>query len=85
MLLQIQKWGNGAAIRLNKALLKQISSDIGGRVEAEVIDGGIFLKPVRGPEYSLRELLASCTKENVRLDEQDKVWSDDNSEGKEIW
>ena len=85
MELEIQKWGNSAAIRLNKALLKQVSSGIGGKVEAEVKNGGIFLKPIKGPAYTLDELLKTCTKENVRLDREDEEWLNDAPQGKEVW
>jgi antitoxin component of MazEF toxin-antitoxin module len=85
MQLEIQKWGNSAAIRLNKALLEQVASGIGGRVEAEVKNGGIFLKPVKQPRYTLDDLLANCDRDKIRLDEEDLAWLNDKPQGKEIW
>ncbi len=86
MRLEIQKWGNSAAVRLNKTLLKQLSTDIGDKFEVEIRDGGIFLKPIQEhPEYNLEELLASCTKKNTRLDDDDKQWLNDSPQGREIW
>jgi antitoxin component of MazEF toxin-antitoxin module len=85
MELEIQKWGNSAAIRLNKALLQQLSSDIGGKFEAQVQDGGIFLRPVKEPEYTLEDLLASCTEENTKLEQEDIDWLNDKPKGEEIW
>ena len=86
MRIEIQKWGNSAALRLNKAVLKQLSTDIGDKFEVEVRDGGIFLKPIPAqPEYTLEELLASCTKKNTRLDDEDQEWLGDSPKGKEIW
>ena len=82
--LEIQKWGNSAAIRLNKGILQQISCDIGTKFEALVQDGGVFLKPIREPEYTLAELLSTCTKSNTRLEDEDKSWLGMKSVGKEI-
>ena len=83
MELEIQKWGNSAAIRINRALLKQINAKIGVSLVAEVRNGGLFLKPVAEPEYSLDDLLASCTKDKMRLDAEDRAWLDDAPVGKE--
>jgi len=85
MQLKIHKWGNGAAIRLNKALLKQISSGVGENVEAEVKNGGLFIKPVKRPEYTLDEILASCTREKMQLEPEDEQWLNDKPKGKEVW
>ena len=82
--VEIQKWGNSAAIRLNKALLKQVSSDIGSKFEVILKDGGLFLKPVKEPSYDLEELLQTCTKENTRLDEEDQAWLNARPRGEEF-
>ncbi|MBL4867525.1 MAG: PbsX family transcriptional regulator [Pseudomonadales bacterium] len=86
MQLEIQKWGNSAAVRLSKTLLEQLSSGIGDRFEVEVRDGGLFLTPLQDqPEFDLDELLATCTKKNTRLDDEDLEWLNDSPQGKEIW
>ena len=82
--LEIQKWGNSAAIRLNKGLLKQISCEIGSKFEAIVQDGGVLLKPIKAPEYTLDQLLESCTKSNIKMDAEDKDWLNAKPVGKEI-
>jgi len=84
MKLSIQKWGNGAAVRIQRALLQQIKCDIGESLEVEVVDGGLFLRPAREPEYSLDDLLASCTPEKVTLNDEDKEWLDDEPVGREM-
>lgn len=83
MKLAIQKWGNGAAVRIQRVLLQQIKCDIGESLEVEVVDGGLFLRPVREPEYSLDDLLASCTPEKVKLTDEDKQWLDAKPAGRE--
>jgi len=80
---RIQKWGNSAAIRINRALLKQINAKVGASLVAEVRNGGLFLKPALEPQYSLEDLLASCTKAKMRLDAEDRTWLDDTPVGKE--
>jgi antitoxin MazE len=81
--LEIQKWGNSAAIRLNKGILKQVSCEIGSTFEAIVQDDGIFLKPIAAPNYSLDELLESCTKDNITIDNDDREWLQSTPVGKE--
>lgn len=82
--IEIQKWGNSAAIRLNKGLLQQLSCEVGSQVEAVIQEGGIFLKPVKVPEFTLEELMATCTEENTRLDKEDSSWLSAKPVGKEV-
>lgn len=82
MRLQIQKWGNGAAIRLGKSLLQQVSGEIGSTVDVEIKNGGIFLKPVKN-NFTLENILETCTKDNMRLTDDDKQWLNDQ-QGREI-
>ena len=84
MELKIQSWGNSAAIRINRALLKQIKAEVGVSLAAEVRNGGLYLKPVTEPAYSLDELLSSCTKAKMRLGDEDREWLDDAPVGKEV-
>ncbi|MEQ9270083.1 MAG: AbrB family transcriptional regulator [Haliea sp.] len=84
MKLSIQKWGNGAVVRLQRPLLRQIRCEIGESLEVEVVDGGLFLRPVREPEFSLDELLGTCTPENVRLSDEDHAWLQDPPAGNEL-
>ena len=84
MKLSIQKWGNGAAVRLQRDLLKQIKCEIGESLEVEVVDGGLFLRPVLDPKYSLDDLLATCTHENVWLTDEDREWLEAEPVGREL-
>ncbi|PCI42205.1 MAG: AbrB family transcriptional regulator [Moraxellaceae bacterium] len=84
MQLEIQKWGNSAALRLNKTILNQLSTAIGDKFRVEVKDGSILLTPIKDqPEYKLEDLLATCTVKNTRVD--DDNWLSDDPVGKEIW
>lgn len=84
MKLSIKKWGNGAGLPLSKPLLKLIKSEVGDAVEAQVVDGGLMIKPISVPEYNLDELLATCTKSNTRLSNEDQAWLHDTPIGKEL-
>jgi antitoxin ChpS len=53
MKLNIQKWGNSAAIRLPAAMLSQIGAGIGDAVE---VDPAAFR--VAKPKYKLADLMA---------------------------
>lgn len=57
MKLNIQKWGNSAAIRLPAAMLVQIGAAIGDAVE---VDPEAFR--VAKPKYKLADLLVQCNK-----------------------
>lgn len=57
MKLNIQKWGNSAAIRLPASMLAQIGATIGDAVE---VDPQAF--HVAKPKYKLTDLLAQCDK-----------------------
>lgn len=57
MKLNIQKWGNSAAIRLPAAMLSQIGAAIGDAVEVEP-----EAFRVAKPKYKLANLLAQCNK-----------------------
>ncbi|MFV0278339.1 MAG: hypothetical protein ACK5HY_14315, partial [Parahaliea sp.] len=70
-------------LHLTGAVLQQIKCDIGESLEVEVVDGGLFLRPAREPEYSLDELLASCTPSKVKLTDEDSEWLGAKRMGKE--
>lgn len=55
MQLNIQKWGNSAAVRLPVTLMAQLGAKIG-----DTLDVDITALRVAKPRYSLAELLAQC-------------------------
>lgn len=58
MKLNIQKWGNSAAVRLPTIMLTQIGANIGDSIEVdpETIK-------VAKPKYKLSDLIAQCNKD----------------------
>ena len=84
MIVQFRKWGNSLAVRIPKSVADAISASDGKRVELTVRNGALVLqplaKPKRKPRYSLDELLASMTRDNVP---QEGAWGPPR--GNEAW
>ena len=84
MIVEFRMWGNSLAVRIPKTLAKAIKAGDGKRVEIKVENGVLVLRPLvkppRKPRYTLDELLAGMTRENVP---QDVDWSPPR--GNEVW
>lgn len=78
MKLNIQKWGNSAAIRLPATMLSQIGAGIGDAVE---VDPAAFR--VAKPKYKLDDLLAQCDKNASPLADM-TVWESMRPTGAEM-
>ncbi len=63
---QIGKWGNSLALRIPNAVAREAAVSEGKEVEIKVDAGRIVITPLdAAPRYSLDELLARITKENL--------------------
>lgn len=79
---KVQKWGNSAAIRLPVPVLEAAQLSVNQAVEIKPQDGGLFIRSVEAlPAYSLDELLADVTPENLNIDQH---WADDPATGREV-
>jgi antitoxin ChpS len=78
MKLNIQKWGNSAAIRLPATMLTQIGATIGDAIE---VDPQAFR--VAKPKYKLADLLAQCNK-NAQPPADMATWESTSPIGAEI-
>jgi antitoxin MazE len=65
MRVQIQKWGNSLALRIPKSFAVESKIEQGSTVEVSLESGKIIILPVARPEFSLAELLAQVTTENL--------------------
>ncbi len=65
MKVQIQKWGNSLALRIPKSFAVESNISQGSTVEVSLENGKIVIFPVTEPEFSLDELLAKVTPENL--------------------
>jgi antitoxin MazE len=77
MRTQIARWGNSLAVRLPKQVADSAGLGEGASVEVDVVDGVVRLTPAR-PRYSLTELLAGITEDNIPES------FDDRPRGKEL-
>ncbi|MBS1221876.1 MAG: transcriptional regulator/antitoxin, MazE [Proteobacteria bacterium] len=78
MQVQIQKWGNSAAVRLPAPVLRDAGIALGQALELTVEDGKLIFAPKK--EYKLEELVAAITPENCH-----PLLLDDSLKGNESW
>lgn len=74
MKLNIQKWGNSAAVRLPSAMLAQLGVKIGDAFTVDVSAQQAVLRAAK-PHYTLDELLAQCNPA-AELTTQEREWLD---------
>ncbi|MBV6324978.1 AbrB/MazE/SpoVT family DNA-binding domain-containing protein [Duganella violaceipulchra] len=77
MLVEIQKWGNSAAVRIPAAALKETGLQIGQKLDLQTDAGQLLLVPAA---ESLEDLLARITPENRHT-----PLLDDPAVGGEAW
>ncbi len=80
MLTKIQKWGNSLGLRIPKSFASQASVQAGSTVDIAIEGGGLVVRPVRRPRYSLEELLRQVNARN----RHDEVSTGDPV-GREAW
>lgn len=78
MQVEIQKWGNSAAVRLPAPILRDAGIALGQSLELTVEDGKLIFAPKQ--EYQLDELVAAITPENCH-----SLLLDDSLKGNESW
>ncbi|MBA3060366.1 MAG: AbrB/MazE/SpoVT family DNA-binding domain-containing protein [Nitrospirae bacterium] len=64
MLTKTLKWGNSLAVRIPKVIGTECGIEENSSVEISLRDKQIIIMPVK-KEYSLKELLAGVTKDNI--------------------
>ncbi len=65
MQLAVRKWGNSLAVRIPKTIATESKIGEGSIVEIHLRKGSVIITPVRERDYSLDELLAGVTDENI--------------------
>ncbi len=83
MKVKILSWGNSAAIRLNKTILNQLGAKVGDSLKVEINNGSLILRPV-APVYTMDDLLAGCTEENMHQSDEDREWLEAPPVGREF-
>ena len=80
MNLKVQKWGNSLALRIPKAVAKEVNVQQGSTIDLAVLDGKIVIEVVKKKKYCLSELLS-------RISEDNRHGTVETGEavGKEVW
>jgi antitoxin MazE len=66
MRTKVQKWGNSLALRLPKALAVDAQLEENTPVKVSLVEGRlIFERVLTAPKWTLEELLAGVTSENL--------------------
>jgi len=80
----LRNLGGSVVIVIPRKILKLINLDAGAQVEMTVLDGKLMVEPKKQPRYTLTELLATCTEDNMALTDEDRAWLDAKPVGKEV-
>ncbi len=82
MKIKIKKWGNSLALRIPKSLALDTNLKINQFVELSTDEHKekIIITPIDEQEYSLEQLLAGITKDNIH-----KEFETGRLVGKEVW
>ncbi len=68
MLTKVQKWGNSLALRIPKTFARDAQLENNSLVEMSFVDGEIVIKPVTIRSWTLEQLLAGVTKNNLHAE-----------------
>lgn len=80
MQTKVQMWGNSLALRIPKFFAVEIGLENEAAVDLSLVEGVLMVKPVRPSRFTLDELLAGITEQNLHgeIDSGEPV-------GKEVW
>ena len=80
MKTKIKKWGNSLALRIPKYLASDANLELNEWVDISIDKDSIIIKPIREKKYSLKNLLADVSENNLHgeIDSDAPV-------GKEVW
>ena len=65
MQTKVQKWGNSLALRIPKSFALNIAIKQNEFVDLSIGDGKLIITPITEKEYSLKELLAGVSEDNL--------------------
>jgi antitoxin MazE len=77
---RVQKWGNSLALRIPKSFATEIGLADDTPVEISLVEGKLVIAPLPVQSYSLEELLARITPENIHREQDTGA-----AEGNEVW
>lgn len=80
MKTKVQKWGNSLALRIPKSFAAETSLKPDSEVDLSLLNGKLVITPIAETEYTLEQLLAGVTEENIHAEV-----SSCGPVGNEIW
>jgi antitoxin MazE len=80
MRTKVQKWGNSLALRIPKSFAAEVGLDEEAAVDLTLVEGKLVVTPLAVNEYTLEELLAQVTDENIHAE-----LSTGDAVGAEVW
>jgi antitoxin MazE len=80
MKTRIQKWGNSLALRIPKSFAVEVGLEKDVPVEVSLINGKLVITPMSELEFTLDELLAQVTEQNLHQEVETGT-----ALGSEIW
>lgn len=78
--LVIKKWGNSLAVRIPKKIAELSDIHQNSKVQVEVEDKKLILKPVKGRKLKLEDLLLKITPKNLHSEVDTG-----SPRGREVW
>ena len=77
---RVQRWGNSLAVRIPKPFALEIGLEQNTLVIVTISEGKLLLEPIVEPKYTLEQLLAEVTEDNLHheVDTGEAV-------GNEVW
>ena len=80
----LRSMGKSIVVTIPREILHRIDWGVGTQVNINVQDGKLVIEPRTKHRYTLTELLATCTEENMALTEEDQAWLEAKPLGKEL-
>jgi antitoxin MazE len=68
MQTRLQKWGNSLAVRIPKYFAVEAGLSADSAIQMMVKDGNLVISAVSYPDFSLEELLARVTSQNLHTE-----------------
>ena len=65
MQTKVQKWGNSLALRIPKSFALNMNIKQNELIDLSIGDGKLIITPITEKEYSLKELLAGVSEDNL--------------------
>ncbi len=65
MKTRIQRWGNSLAIRIPRIYSLETHLEANAKVDISLLDGRLIITPLHQPPWTLDELLAGITPDNI--------------------